>query len=80
LKVELVVAQGEITSLAEKTRGLEDGLAQVSTEQDVLKVEVEREAATAQSLCAEVVKMKTELQQNEGAVAQAVQSAEAARA
>jgi hypothetical protein len=32
LKVELVVAQGEVTSLAEKTRGLEDGLAWVSTE------------------------------------------------
>jgi hypothetical protein len=41
----------------------------VSTEQDALKVEVEREAAAAQSLCAEVVKMKTELQQNKGAVA-----------
>jgi hypothetical protein len=41
LKEELVVAQGEITSVAEKTRGLENGLAQVSTERDALKAEVE---------------------------------------
>jgi hypothetical protein len=44
LKAELAMAQGEVTSLAEKTRGLEDGLARVSTERDALKAEVEREA------------------------------------
>jgi ABC-type sulfate/molybdate transport systems ATPase subunit len=35
----------EVTSLADKTQGLEDGLAQVSTERDALKAEVERKAA-----------------------------------
>jgi hypothetical protein len=45
LKAELATAQGEATSLAEKTRGLEDGFARVSTKRDTLKVEVEREAA-----------------------------------
>jgi chromosome segregation ATPase len=78
LKAELAAAQGEITSLAEKTRGLEDGFARVGAEQDALRAEVEREAVAAQSLRAEVAKMKTELQLNEGAVAQAVQSVEAA--
>jgi hypothetical protein len=38
---------------------LEDGLAQVSTERDALKVEAECKAAVAQSLRAELVKMKT---------------------
>jgi hypothetical protein len=38
---------------------LEDGLAQVSTKRDALKVEAEREAAAAQSLRTELVKMKT---------------------
>jgi hypothetical protein len=72
------MAQGEATSLAEKTRGLEDGLARVSAERDALKAEAEREAVATQSLRAELVKMRTELQLNEGAVAQAVQLAEAA--
>lgn len=78
LKAELAAAQGEATSLAEKTRGLDDGLARVSTERDALKAEAEREAAAIQSLRTELAKMKTELQLNEGAVAQAVQLAEAA--
>jgi hypothetical protein len=57
---------------------LEDRLTRVSTERDALKVEVEREAASAQSLLAELAKMKTELQLKEGVMAQAIQSAEAA--
>jgi hypothetical protein len=57
---------------------LEDGFARVSTKRDTLKVEVEREAAATQSLRAELAKMKIELQLNEGTMAQAVQSAEAA--
>jgi hypothetical protein len=61
LKAELAVAEGEATSLAEKTQGLEDGLARVSIEQDALKAEAEREAATAQSLRAKLAKMKTKL-------------------
>jgi hypothetical protein len=61
LKAELVIAQVEVTSLVGKTRGLEDGLAQVSMERDDLKAEVEREAAAAQSLRVELAKMKTEL-------------------
>jgi hypothetical protein len=61
LKAELAVAQVEVTSLVGKTRGLEDGLAQVSMERDDLKAEVEREAAAAQSLRVELAKMKTEL-------------------
>jgi predicted RNase H-like nuclease (RuvC/YqgF family) len=63
---------GEVTSLAEKTHRLEDGLARVSTERDALKAEAEHEAATAQSLRAELAKMKIELQLKEGTVAQAV--------
>jgi uncharacterized protein YlxW (UPF0749 family) len=47
LKAELVSAQGEVTSLVEEMRGLEDGLARVSTERDALKAEAEREAAAA---------------------------------
>jgi hypothetical protein len=43
-----------------------------------LEAEAEREAAAAQSLCAELAKMKTELQLKEGAVAQAVLSADVA--
>jgi chromosome segregation ATPase len=78
LKAELAAAQGEATSLAEKTQGLEDGLAGVSTERDTLKAEAEREATATQSLCAELAKMQTELQLNEGAMAWVVQSAEAA--
>jgi chromosome segregation ATPase len=69
LKAELVTAQGEVTSLAKKTRGLEDGLARVSTERDALKAKAEHEAAAAQSLRAELAKMKTELQLKEGTVA-----------
>jgi hypothetical protein len=42
-------------------QGLEDGLARVSTEQDALKAEAEREPATTQSLRAELAKIKTEL-------------------
>jgi chromosome segregation ATPase len=61
LKAELAMAQGEVTSLAEKMRGLEDGLARVSTERDALKAEAEREAAATQSLHAELAKMKKEL-------------------
>jgi hypothetical protein len=57
---------------------LEDGLARVSTKRDALKTEAEREAAAAQSLRAELAKMKTELQLKEGAMAQVVQSAVAA--
>jgi hypothetical protein len=57
---------------------LEDGFARVSTERDTLKAEAEREAAATQSLRAELAKMKIELQLNEGTMAQAVQSAEAA--
>jgi hypothetical protein len=57
---------------------LEDGLTRVSAKQDALKAEVEREVATTQSLRAEVAKMKTKLQLNEGVVAQAIQSTEAA--
>jgi chromosome segregation ATPase len=45
LKAKLAVAQGEVTSLVEKTQGLEDELARVSTERDSLKAEAEREAA-----------------------------------
>jgi hypothetical protein len=78
LKTELAMAQGEVISLVEKLQGLEDGLARVSTEQDALKAKAECEAVAAQSLYAELVKMKMELQLEEGAVAQAVQSAEAA--
>jgi chromosome segregation ATPase len=78
LKAELAAAQGEATSLVEKTRGLEDGLARVSTKRDALKAETEREAAATQSLRAKLAKMKIELQLNEGVVAQAIQSAEAA--
>jgi hypothetical protein len=78
LKAELAMAHGEVISLVEKLQGLEDGLARVSTEQDALKAEAKREAAAAQSLCAELAKMKMELQLEEGAVAQAVQLAEAA--
>jgi hypothetical protein len=44
LKAELAMAHGEATSLVEKTRGLEDGLARVSNERDALKAEAEREA------------------------------------
>jgi hypothetical protein len=40
---------------------LEDGLAWVRTEQDALKAEAKREAATTQSLHAELAKIKTEL-------------------
>jgi hypothetical protein len=80
LKVELAVAQGEVTSLVEKMRGLEDGLAQVSTERDARKAEAEREAAATQSLHVELAKMKIELHLKEGVMAQAVQSAEAAYA
>jgi hypothetical protein len=80
LKAELAIAQGEVTSLAEKTRGLEDGLARVSTEWDALKAKAEREAATAQSLRTELAKMQMELQLQEGTGAQAVQSVEAAYA
>jgi hypothetical protein len=61
LKAELVVAQGEVTSLVEKTRGLEDGLARVNTERDTLKAEAEREATATLSLRAELVKMRIEL-------------------
>jgi deoxyribodipyrimidine photolyase len=59
---------------------LEEGLARVSTERDALKAEAEHEAAAAQSLRAELAKMKIELQLKEGAMAQAVQSAVAAYA
>jgi hypothetical protein len=59
LKAELATAQGEVTSLVKKTQGLEDGLARVSTERDALKAKGEPEAAATQSLCAELVKMKT---------------------
>jgi hypothetical protein len=52
----------------------------VSTEQDALKAEAEREAAVTQSLYAKLIKMRTELQLKEGIVAQAIQSAEAAYA
>jgi hypothetical protein len=76
--VELVTAQEEVTSLADKTRGLEDGLALVSTEQDALKAEAEREAAAAQSICAELARIKMELQLKDGVMAQAIQLAEAA--
>jgi hypothetical protein len=47
LKAELAMAQGKVTSLAEKTQGLEDGLARVSTEWDALKAKAEHEAAAA---------------------------------
>jgi uncharacterized coiled-coil DUF342 family protein len=47
LKVELVATQGEVTSLVEKTQGLEEGLARVSAERDALKDEADREAAAA---------------------------------
>jgi hypothetical protein len=69
LKAKLVMAQGEVTSLVEKTRWLEDGLARVRTERDALKAEAEREAVATQSLCTELAKMKTELQLKEGAMA-----------
>jgi hypothetical protein len=59
-------------------RGLEDGLARVSIEWDALKAEAEREATAAQSLRAELVKMKTELQLKEGAAAQGIQMVKAA--
>jgi hypothetical protein len=63
------MAQGEVTSLAEKTQGLEDGLTRVSTERDALKAEAEHEAAAAQSFSAELARMKMELQLKEGAMA-----------
>jgi hypothetical protein len=44
-----------------KTQGLEEGLAQVSTEWDALKDEAEREAIAAQSLRVELAEMKTKL-------------------
>jgi hypothetical protein len=72
------MAKGEVTSLVEKTQGLEDRLTRVSTERDALKVEAEREAVVAQSLHVELAKMKTELQLREGAVVQAIQTVEAA--
>jgi hypothetical protein len=64
----------------EKTQGLEEGLAWVSAERDALKDEADHEAAAAQSLRTKLAKMKTKLELKEGAVAQAIQMAEAARA
>jgi cell division septum initiation protein DivIVA len=59
---------------------LEQGLAQVSTEQDALRADADREDATHRRLRTELAEMKTELELKAGTVAQAVQMAEAARA
>jgi uncharacterized coiled-coil DUF342 family protein len=80
LKEELATTHKEATSLAQKTQGLEQGLAQVSTEQDALRTDADREAATARGLCTKLAEMKTELELKAGAMAQAVQMTEAARA
>jgi hypothetical protein len=40
-------AHKEVTSPAQKMKGLEQGLAQVSTERDALRADADREAATA---------------------------------
>jgi uncharacterized protein (DUF3084 family) len=80
LKKELATAQKEVTSLAEKTQGLEQGLARVSTQRDALRANANREAAAARSLRTELEEMKTELELKAGAVAQAVQMAGAAHA
>jgi uncharacterized coiled-coil DUF342 family protein len=80
LKEELATTHKEATSLAQKTQGLEQGLAQVSTERDALRADADREAATARGLRTELAEMKTELEMKAGAVAQAVQMTEAARA
>jgi cell division septum initiation protein DivIVA len=61
-------------------KGLEQGLAQVSTERDALRADADREVATARGLRTELAEMKTELELKAGAVAQAVQIAKAARA
>jgi uncharacterized coiled-coil DUF342 family protein len=47
LKEELATAHKEVTSLDQKTQGLEQGLAQVSTERDALRADADHEAATA---------------------------------
>jgi hypothetical protein len=41
------MAHKEATYLAQKTQGLEQGLAQVSTERDALRADADREATTA---------------------------------
>jgi predicted nucleic acid-binding Zn-ribbon protein len=61
-------------------QGLEQGLAQVSTERDALRADADHEATTAQGLRTELAEMKMKLELKAGAVAQAVQMAEAVRA
>jgi uncharacterized protein (DUF3084 family) len=79
LKEELATAHKEATSLAKKTQGLEQRLAQVSTERDALRADADHEAATTRGLHTELAEMKTELELKAGAVAQAVQMTEVAR-
>jgi uncharacterized coiled-coil DUF342 family protein len=78
MKEELAMAHKEATSLAQKTQGLEQGLAQVSTERDALRADADREATTARGLRTELAEMKMELELKAGTVAQAIQMTEAA--
>jgi uncharacterized coiled-coil DUF342 family protein len=79
LKEELAMAHKEAASLAQKTQGLEQGLAQVSAERDALRADADHEATTAQGLRTELAEMKTELELKASDVARALQMTEAAR-
>jgi predicted nucleic acid-binding Zn-ribbon protein len=80
LKEELATTYKETASLAQKTQGLEQGLAQVITERYALRAEADHEAATARGFRTELAEMKTELELKVDAVAQVVQMTEVARA
>jgi uncharacterized coiled-coil DUF342 family protein len=69
LKEELATAHKEVASLAQKTQGLEQGLAQVSIERDAMRADADCEAATARGLRTKLAEMKMELELKAGAVA-----------
>jgi hypothetical protein len=73
------VAREQAASLAKKARKLEEDLARVAIEQDAFKIETEREVTTAKTLGEQLGMLRTELQLQEGALAQATKADEASQ-
>jgi hypothetical protein len=79
LATEETVAREQAASLAKKARKLEEDLARVAIEQDAFKIETEREVTTAKTLGEQLGMLRTELQLQEGALAQATKADEASQ-